>query len=292
MNPRKLVRAIPVWLGIALASSAAAQPACKPIPEEHIYRQTSAGPMKAYVFRAQRSGDKAPGPAMIVLHGGGWSIGEPSWGFWLGERYSCQGMVVVVAQYRLSDGASVTPVDAVDDTRHVLSWTRRNAATFSLDPGRIAALGWSAGAHLAASAAALPGGSPESSPNLLLLVSPAVSVTGDAHFQALLGKSSNVSDWSPAEHVRPGLPPTVMVIGRADTVTPLAGATLFHDRMLAAGNVSVLHVYDGVGHLFTPASKRDDRQPEPDETVQRQAYGAIDRFLADQGYLAAKPAPH
>jgi acetyl esterase/lipase len=262
-----------------------AQDACKLDPSEQVFSQTPNGPLKAHVFAPPEHGGK-PRPAIVVFHGGGWVMGEPSWGFGLADRYSCHGMVTIVAQYRLSDEKTVSPAEASQDAMAAIAWTRAHAAEFNIDPDRIAALGWSAGAHLAASAAVFTTDKTQS-PNLLALVSPAVSVVEDNHFRALFPPGTKIEDFSPAEHVRADLPPTVMVTGRTDTVTPLAGVTKFHERMLAAGNVSVLHVYDGVGHLFTPASLPDDGLPKPDPAVQEKAYTAIDAFLIERGYRPA-----
>nr|WP_245344717.1 alpha/beta hydrolase [Asticcacaulis solisilvae] len=265
--------------------TAQAQDACKLDKSEQVFSQTPNGPLKAHVF-APAGTEGKPRPAIVLFHGGGWVMGDPSWSFWLVDRYACKGMVAIVAQYRLSDQKTASPAEASDDAMAAIAWTRKHAAQFNIDPDRIAALGWSAGAHLAASAAIFATDKTQS-PNLLALVSPAVSVVEDNHFRALFPPGTKIEDFSPAEHVRADLPPTVMVTGRTDTVTPLAGVTKFHERMLAAGNVSVLHVYDGVGHLFTPATLADNGFPKPDPAVQEKAYAAIDAFLIERGYRPA-----
>ncbi|MBP2160501.1 MULTISPECIES: alpha/beta hydrolase [Asticcacaulis] len=271
---------------IALPLAAQAQDGCKLDKSEHVFSQAPNGPLKTHVFSPPGTKGK-PRPAIVIFHGGGWVMGDPSWSFWLTDRFACKGMVTIVAQYRLSDQKTASPAEAIDDARAAIDWTRAHAKEFNIDPTRVAALGWSAGAHLAASAAVFATDKTQS-PDLLALVSPAVSVVEDNHFRALFPPGTKIEDFSPAEHVRPGLPPTVMVTGRTDTVTPLAGVTKFQERMLAAGNVSVLHVYDDVGHLFTPAGHPDDGFPKPDQAVQAEAYEAIDRFLIEQGYLPAK----
>jgi acetyl esterase/lipase len=71
-------------------------------------------------------------------------------------------------------------------------------------------------------------------------------------------------------------------------VTTLKGVQRFCDRMKAAGNRCELHIYDDVGHLFTPASERDDGTPNPDPDVQAEAYLEADRFLASLGFIYRK----
>lgn len=273
-----------IW-AIFSALAAQAQDGCKLDKSEHVFSQAPSGPLKVHVFSPAGTEGKER-PAIVIFHGGGWIMGEPSWSFWLVDRYACKGMVTIVAQYRLSDQKTASPAEAADDATAAIAWTRAHATQLGVDQEKVAALGWSAGAHLAASAAVFSTDQAHS-PNLLALVSPAVSVVEDNHFRSLFPPGTRIEDFSPAEHIRPGLPPTIMVTGRTDTVTPLAGVTKFHDRMLAAGNVSVLHVYDGVGHLFTPAGQPDDGFPKPDQAVQQKAYEAIDRFLAERGYVPA-----
>lgn len=104
----------------------------------------------------------------------------------------------------------------------------------------------------------------------------------DTHSFPLGTKAEN---FSPAEHVVPSLPPTIIVTGRIDTVTPLKAVQKFHERMRAAGNVSELNIYDDVGHMFTPKGQSDKGFPNPDKAVRQRAYEAIDEFLIKQGYM-------
>ena len=78
---------------------------------------------------------------------------------------------------------------------------------------------------------------------------------------------------------------TVIVTGRQDTVTPLREVQAFADRMKAAGNRCELHVYDGVGHLFTPVGTPDDGYPQPDVAVRSAAFAELDAFLVSLGYM-------
>ena len=122
-------------------------------------------------------------------------------------------------------------------------------------------------------------------PDALVLVSPAVSLGSDSWFQRLLGGRARAADFSPDEHVRPGMPPTLILQGSDDTVTPVDGAKRFCERMRAAGNQCELHVYEGYGHLFTPKGIPDDGMPEPDPAISADAKQRADRFLKSIGFL-------
>jgi acetyl esterase/lipase len=175
------------------------------------------------------------------------------------------------------------------DARAVIRWVRSHADSLGIDPKRVAAYGWSAGGHLAASAAIFdPDASRDSvsaRPDALVLVSPAVSLAGDGWVQRLLMGRGSARDVSPDQHVRKGLPPTLVLQGNVDTVTPMTGAKQFCERMRAAGNVCELHIYEGFGHLFTPAGIPDDGMPQPDPAVSADASARADRFLESLGFL-------
>jgi acetyl esterase/lipase len=198
-------------------------------------------------------------------------------------------MVAIATQYRLSDQETITPLEAMADARTVIRWVRSNADRLGIAPDRVAAYGWSAGAHLAACAAIFEDSDPDAAvsnaPDALVFVSPAVSLEGDSWPQRLLGERASADEISPDMHVRAGLPPTIILQGRTDTVTPLAGVQRFCDRMREAGNRCDLHVYEGVGHLFTPSSEPDDGMPNPDPEVQAAAYREADDFLRSIGFL-------
>ena len=99
------------------------------------------------------------------------------------------------------------------------------------------------------------------------------------------GSKTNIRDVSPDAHVRRGLPPTIILQGSTDSVTPLAGVKRFCDRMIAAGNMCELHVYEGFGHLFTPAGIPDDGQPRPDPATRADALAKAEQFLKSRGFI-------
>lgn len=258
-------------------------------PIEYIYDSTKTVSLKAYIFSPAEKEIKKSNPAIVIFHGGGWSIGEPSWVFGIAKKYAKKGMVAIAAQYRLSDQENITPIDAMEDARNVILWMRENSNELRIDKDRVVAYGWSAGAHLASCAAVFQSTGSEkkinSVPNALILVSPALSINNDGWFKKLLGEKGNPSDYSPAEHLKKNMPPCIIVVGKDDSVTPIHQSKLFHKNMLKYGNESYLHIYDGVGHLFTPSDQPDDGYPKPDKKIQAKAYDEIDLFLKKLGYI-------
>jgi acetyl esterase/lipase len=270
--------------------AAAQNPAAATEPAVHVFASPGGTDLNAYVFTPAGHAPDTKRAGIVIFHGGGWSAGEPSWAFARARHFAERGLVAVAAQYRLSDEKTITPLDAMADARAVIRWMRTQSATLGLDPSRIVADGWSAGAHLAASAAIFddqPADAtrPSAAPNVLVLVSPAVALESDGWAKRLLGPKTNIKDVSPDAHVRKGLPPTIILQGSTDSVTPLAGVKRFCDRMIAAGNRCELHVYERFGHLFTPAGISDTGQPKPDPATRADALAKAERFLQSLGYL-------
>ena len=256
-------------------------------PVEYIYSKKDSVALKAYLFFPDQSKINKLRSAIVIFHGGGWVAGEPSWGFWEAQHFADLGMVSIVAQYRLSNQKDVTPLEAMMDAREIIRWVRINCDSLKIDPNGIVAFGWSAGGHLAASSAVFPDTlvNVNSIPNALVLISPAVSITKDKWAKKILLGRIDIKNISPDENIRKGLPPTIILQGRDDTVTPLTGVKQFTDRMLKAGNKCELIIYDGVGHLFTPSGIPDYNQPQPDKKVEADAYKKIDKFLSENGFL-------
>jgi acetyl esterase/lipase len=92
--------------------------------------------------------DKAP--VVIAVHGGGWQAGNPaSYRYW-GPLLAKNGIGVFAIRYRLSKPGAKTYPGAVYDVKAAVQFARANAAQLGTDPERIAMMGDSAGAHLAA----------------------------------------------------------------------------------------------------------------------------------------------
>jgi len=291
-----LMRLSPLFV---LVTSLACGQASRPIsgPEVKIYKTVGIVKLTAHLFRPAGSNPGGRRPAIVLFHGGGWVSGAPDWVYDAAKRYASNGAVAVAAEYRLSDQKTITPLDAMADARDIVRWMRRNAADMGIDPSRIAAYGVSAGGQLVASLATFDdhaGNQPSPVPNAMVLISPAVLLGQDGWFQKLLRGLASGSDVSPDEHIEKVLPPTAIFIGAADTLTPVAGVRRYCDRIKEYGGQCELHVYDGVGHLFTRKldNQEDDFDPDPKVALDARIRG--DQFLAKRGFLdveSASPEP-
>lgn len=257
-----------------------------------VYRVAGAESLHAHVFLppGHRAADRSP--AILLFHGGGWSAGSPDWTYAAARRFADWGMVAIAIQYRLSNG-DVTPLDALDDACAAFEWARGQAHDLGLS-GRLAGYGVSAGGYLVASTTtvgcaqdSLPAN--PAGPEALVLWSPALDLTSDRWFQTQLGKRATAAEVSPAHHVRASTPPTSIVHGDKDTLTPLVGVTLYCESMAKLGKPCDLHVYPGLGHLLTRDLANQESGYDPDPAARTDGIAQQRRFLERQGFIAAEP---
>ena len=199
-------------------------------------------------------------PAIVVVHGGAWFHGDKSdYAFGLHDRWLAgQGYTVFDVQYRLT-GRWPAPLS---DVKCAVRWVRANAARYGVDPDRIALIGRSAGGHLALMAA-YTANDPEYPPScfddddppldesvqaVIASYAPAdlrlwQAERGGAIDHLLGGLPDEVPDTyraaSPVTHVRPGLPPTLVIHGQRDRTVPPAHSELLVNTLRAAGVTTV-----------------------------------------------------
>ncbi len=94
---------------------------------------------------------KAPGdgihPAMLICPGGGYFL--LAWrheGMEIAEWANKNGFDAFILKYRVPNDGSIALMDA----QRAVSWMRANAKELRIDPGKIAQIGFSAGANLTA----------------------------------------------------------------------------------------------------------------------------------------------
>lgn len=217
----------------------------------------------------------------LTIHGGGWGGLSPRRQYPFAAHFAQLGLVSIAIEYRLFDrGAGTTVFDCVKDSRSAMRYVRAHAAELGIDPQKIIANGGSAGGHLAAGTALFDGvdeagedTSVSSVPNAMVLYFPVIDTSAEGYGAAKIGPRWR--ELSPLHHVRPGVPPTLILHGTGDTVTPFKGAQAFHDAMLMAGNRCELVPTEGAVHGYL---MRDRARYE--EALQR-----TEKFLATLGFV-------
>ena len=247
-----------------------------------VHKQVEGDDLELHIFTPPDWKPADRRSAIVFFFGGGWVGGNPSQFYPHARYFSLRGMVAISAQYRTRSSHNTDPFSCIADGKSAVRWVRKHAAELGIDPGKIAAGGGSAGGHVAASTGVLQGleepgedTSVSSKPRALVLFNPVIDTTEKGYGAEKLGNRQ--LDASPAHHVRPGLPPTIIFHGTADTTVPFENVERFCAEMKKAGNECVLVPYDGEAHGFFNYSRNRDAYLD---TTRRS-----DEFLQKHGML-------
>jgi acetyl esterase/lipase len=189
-------------------------------------------------------------PVVIVVHGGGFTAGnkQSSLIVRMARDLAQRGYVTASIQYRLSQSEGITAIRrAVEDLGAAVRWFRANQATggqapdhpvgrdLGIDPDRISAGGYSAGAVTALTAALDDEPTPGSNQGWSSDISAAVSMAG-------AGLSDGIA----------GDPPIVMFHGTEDTRVDYEGPIFTGAQTCRVarffGGDCIFHSYPGVAH--------------------------------------------
>jgi acetyl esterase/lipase len=220
--------------------------------------------------------------ALAFFHGGGWECGKPEWGHGQCQHFSKLGMVCFSFEYRITTQHDVTPLESIADAKTAIRWIHEFADEYNINPERIVASGYSAGGHLAACTAMIDkfdepseDRAISSAANALMFWVTPVKVFADGWFKQILKGRAKVKECDPNEHIRAGLPPSIIFQGTADDIIPLWSVKEFARKMKAAGNRCELNIYEGQTHLGWGENVKD-------------VYAKMDEFLESLGYIKMK----
>lgn len=218
-----------------------------------------------------------PFPAIVIVHGGAWVAGdrrrsvEP-----LFEPLSEAGFAWFSISYRLANMADPksTPTiaasmallgGAIEDVRAAVAYVRANASDYNVDPHRVALIGESAGAQLAAMAALKPGRDTRGQdavqavvafycPSDLVTLVQTMPLIPDSVRNAVKGTPfeqilvAYLRELSPIHWVREDAPPFLLIHGTADQIVPFQQSVDLCAAMQKAGSTCELYSVKGVGH--------------------------------------------
>jgi acetyl esterase/lipase len=211
---------------------------------------------------------EGPFPVAILVHGGGWSRGDkhtvPAGDSadispWFAPLTAAK-FTWFSINYRLAP-AHRWP-EGLADVQAAIHWVKAHAAEFKGDPSRIALFGHSSGGHYACLAGTLAddsvrvqavvGFAPVTNHEQDLPVRGGLS-TG---LQNLLNRPKALTpeslgllrEISPINHVRPGLPPFLLLHGDQDKSVPLQQSLDFQAKLKANGVPCELIIIPGAPH--------------------------------------------
>jgi acetyl esterase/lipase len=266
--------------------------AAGPVAEVVTFFRRDDRDLHADLYRPPLNASVTAVPALVVVHGGAWFMGDKgenvAWNRWLAER----GFLVLDIQYRLASTADWR--QAVSDIRCGLAWIRRHALELRADPDRVALLGRSAGAHLALLAAytevdtGLCGDTVRPPSAVVAMYGPtdlastytdAQGTVGDdvRHgLRALLGDVPSARpvayrEASPINYVQRESPRTLLIHGAWDDAVPPEQSRLLARALEQAGVPTELVLVPAARHAFDIV---------PDSLASQLAQQAVRAFLS------------
>lgn len=226
---------------------------------------TSIGEPLMTVFRPARPN----GAAVLVIPGGGYvRVVIDKEGFETARRLADAGITAFVLRYRLPGDGWADPADVpLQDAQRAVRLIRAGAADWGVDPSRVAAMGFSAGGHVAASlstrhAAAVyapvdAADGLSARPDLAALIYPVIDLAPpNAHAGSraqLLGRAPSAeaeAAYSPHRHVGAHVPPTFLLHAMDDDSVPVENSLAYLAALRAAKVPAEAHLFEEGGHGF------------------------------------------
>ena len=229
-----------------------------------------------HVFRARQPN----GRAVLVTPGGAYQfVSIANEGVDIGQRLSELGYTAFVLTYRLPSEGWKAPSDTpLQDAQRAMRVIRSRAKEFGFDPGKVAALGFSAGGHLTATLATSAAekvyaaidqvDAADARPAAVGLIYPVITLkdpyTHQQSRRLLLGAGVSealIARRSPELHVDATTPPTFLVHSADDPAVPLENSLMMLAALRAAKRPAEAHIFQEGGHGFgvglagTPASR-------------------------------------
>ena len=268
-----------------VGAQAPAQPTAVSGATPHVYKTVVDAELRLYVLAPADGVAGSPRPAIVLFFGGGLTEGSVTQFAPQARHLAGRGMVAILADYRVRDRHGTTPFDAISDAKSAMRWVRAHASTLGIDPSRVVAGGGSSGGQLALATAMVDGFDDpadnrrvSAAPSAFVLFNPAVDTT-----MARDRFGERARDASPFHHIRKGLPPMLIVHGKADTTVPYSSVESFCERVKDAGADCQLIGYEDAPHGFF-------NQGVANDLWYRDTLLEADRFLTRLGYLPS-PSP-
>ncbi|HSH96019.1 MAG TPA: alpha/beta hydrolase [Roseimicrobium sp.] len=265
-----------LFLGVAWVALRAQSNAALTEELDVVYGETSGKKLLLDVFRQANAPTNGTLPAVVFIHGGGWSGGNKKDFHALAKGLARQGYVTASVSYRLLNGSTNNTYPAqLDDVQRAIRWFRANAGKYGINPDKIGAIGASAGGHLVALLGVVD--TRDNSDKALAAYSSKVQCVVDIFgptdltpdfttygesgpaIQKLVDnlvakpKSTNLDAYkaaSPLFSVSSNSAPFLMFHGTVDPLVPLDQSEKLDAALKKAGVESKLIVFQGEGHGF------------------------------------------
>jgi len=257
------------------------------------------GGVALHLNLARPTNAKAPAPAVLCIHGGGFRAGKRDRWNATCQQLAGRGYVAATVTYRLAPDHPYPA--AVHDVKAAVRWLRANATRYGIDPARIGTLGDSAGGHLAQYLGVTgdeptlegDGGSAGHSSRVACVV----NYYGPCDLTRSYGRSVDAAEvlplWlggdayrerhrhilaSPLYWVSPTAAPSLLIHGTRDPYVNYEQAVWLYERMQAADVAVEMLTLENAGHGF---------QGEDAQRAEQAMFDFLDRMLRPESAPSA-----
>ena len=213
--------------------------------------------------------DRPNGAAVLLAPGGGykWVVVDKE-GYEMARWLNARGFTAFVLFYRLpGEGWASGPDTPLADAQRAIRLIRHRAASFAVDPERVAAMGFSAGGHVCADLAARfaaktydpvdaadrLSAKPHSAAPIYPVVSMDPAVAHPGSRQLLLGNAPSAeaeAAHSPDRNIPTDAPPHFLLHAEDDDSIPVENTLLLHAALRVHKVPVEMHLFANGGHGF------------------------------------------
>ncbi len=211
--------------------------------------------------------ENANGTAVIICPGGGyWVNSIVKEGYAVARKFNEFGVAAFVLKYRIpNDSAMIDKkIGPLQDAQRAIQLVRMNAKEWNVDIDKVGIMGFSAGGHLASTAATHfqknyvdNANEINLRPDFSILIYPVISFQDSiGHIGSrdqLIGKKPQkflLDSFSNELQVNRKTPPTFLVHATDDDVVPVMNSIAFYTALLKYKIPAEMHLYKSGGHGF------------------------------------------
>jgi len=209
----------------------------------------------------------ANGTAVVICPGGGyWVTSIVKEGFDIAREFNKWGVAAFVVKYRIPNDSSMIDrkIGALQDAQRAIQLVRTHAKEWNVDVNKVGIMGFSAGGHLASTAATHFNKSyienPKNislRPDFSIFIYPVISFQDSiGHIGSrdqLIGKNPPkplLDSYSNELQVTAQTPPTFLVHSTDDDVVPVMNSIRFYESLLQYKIPAEMHIYKAGGHGY------------------------------------------
>jgi acetyl esterase/lipase len=209
----------------------------------------------------------ANGTAVVICPGGGyWVTSIVKEGFAVAREFNKMGVAAFVLKYRIPNDSSMINknIGPLQDAQRAIQLVRMHAKEWNIDINKVGIMGFSAGGHLASTAATHFNHSYIENanninlrPDFSIFIYPVISFQDSiGHIGSrdqLIGKNPVATlrdSFSNELQVTAQTPPTFLVHATDDDVVPVMNSIAFYEALIHNKVSAEIHIYKSGGHGF------------------------------------------